>query len=174
MSRRIPSLAAICFLTISLVAAAPLSSTPRKALKNPKTSGYHVAKTIPIGGDGGWDYATTEPVARRGYISHDTHVVLLEADKRAQIGHGPGTQRVHGIGIAAEFGRGYISNGATNNITVFDLKSLKTLGLISAGTNPDAIVYDAASKRVFAMNGRSGDITAINAADGAIAGSVAI
>src|SRR5215472_10961769 len=174
MSRRIASLAAICFLTISLVAAARLSSTPRKALRSANASGYRVAKTIPIGGDGGWDYATTDPVARRVYISHDTHVVVLDADTQEKIGDVAGTQRIHGIAIAAEFGRGYISNGATNNIAVFDLKSLKALGLISAGTNPDAIVYDAATKRVFAMNGRSGDITAINAADGKVAGTVAI
>src|SRR5262245_15592473 len=169
MSGRIASLAAISFAAISVAAAASFSSPPRKPPKKAKTSGYHVAKTIPIGGDGGWDYATTDPVARRIYISHDTHVVVLDADTQAKIGDVPGTQRIHGIAIAAEFGRGYISNGATNNVTVFDLKSLKTLGWISAGSNPDAIVYDAASKRVFAMNGRSGDITAINAADGAIA-----
>jgi hypothetical protein len=174
MSGRIASLAATCFATISLVAAASLSCTPRKALKNANASGYHVAKTIPIGGDGGWDYATTDPVARRIYVSHDTHVVVLDADTQEKIGDVPGTHRIHGIAIAAEFGRGYISNGATNNITVFDLKSLKTLGSVSAGTNPDAIVYDAATKRVFAMNGRSGDITAINAADGKVADTVAI
>lgn len=174
MSRRIASLAAVSFTAISLAGAASFSTTPRKAQKDAKTSGYRVAKTIPIGGDGGWDYATTDPVARRIYISHDTHVVVLDADSQAKIGDVPGTQRIHGIAIAAEFGRGYISNGATNNITVFDLKSLKTLGSISAGTNPDAIVYDAATKRVFAMNGRSGDITAINAADGTVVGTVAI
>jgi len=174
MSRRIASLAAISFTALSLAAAASFSSSPRKPSQNAKTSGYHVAKTIPIGGDGGWDYATADPVARRIYISHDTHVVVLDADTQAKIGDVPGTQRIHGIAIAAEFGRGYISNGATNNVTVFDLKSLKTLGWISAGSNPDAIVYDAATKRVFAMNGRSGDITAINAADGKIAGTVAI
>jgi len=123
MSKRIASLAAICFLTISLAAAAALSSTPRRAPKSANAGGYRVAKTIPIGGDGGWDYATTDPVARRVYISHDTHVVVLDADTQAKIGDVPGTQRIHGIAIAAEFGRGYISNGATNNITVFDLKS---------------------------------------------------
>jgi hypothetical protein len=95
MSRRIASLAAICFATIFLVAAASLSSTPRKALKNAKASGYHVAKTIPIGGAGGWDYATTDPVARRVYISHDTHVVVLDADTQEKIGDVAGTQRLY-------------------------------------------------------------------------------
>jgi DNA-binding beta-propeller fold protein YncE len=174
MNRQIASLAAISFATISLLAAPRSSSAPRKPPRKANAGSYHVAKTIPIGGDGGWDYATTDPAARRIYISHDTHVVVLDADTQEKIGDVPGTQRIHGIAIAAEFGRGYISNGATNNIAVFDLKSLKSLGSIPAGANPDAIVYDAASKRVFAMNGRSGDITAINPADGKVAGTVAI
>jgi DNA-binding beta-propeller fold protein YncE len=140
----------------------------------PGASGYHVARTIPIGGDGGWDYVAADPDGRRIYISHATHVVVLDADTREKVGDIPDTQGVHGIAIASEFGRGFVSNGRTNNVTMFELKSLKILGLIPAGTNPDAIIFDAATKRVFAMNGRSGDITAINAADGKVLGTVAI
>jgi len=174
MSGRIASLAPISLAVAFLAMAHPFSSARTKAETSSNTTGYHVTKTIPIGGDGGWDYITTDPVARRIYISHDTHVVVLDADTQEKIGDITGTQRIHGIAVAAEFGRGYISNGATNNITVFDLKSLKPLSLIPAGTNPDAIIYDSATKRVFAMNGRSGDITVINAADDKVAGSVMI
>src|SRR5258707_10029333 len=134
-------------------------------------SGYHVGKTIPVGGEGFWDYATVDSDARRVYISHGTHVVVLDADTQAVVGDIPDTQGVHGIAIASESGHGFVSNGRSNNITMFDLKTLKTLSTIPAGTNPDAIIYDPASKRVFAMNGRSGDITAINAADGKVAGN---
>jgi DNA-binding beta-propeller fold protein YncE len=170
MTWRIPSLAVISLVT-TFLAFASFSFVP---IGPAGASGYHVTKTIPIGGDGGWDYVITDPIARRIYVSHDTHVVVLDADTQAKIGDVPGTQRIHGIAIAAEFGRGYISNGATNNITVFDLKTLKPIGVIPAGSNPDAIIYDGATKRVFAMNGRSGDITAINAADGNVIGAVAI
>ena len=137
-------------------------------------SGYHVSKTIPIGGEGFWDYTTVDPDARRLYVSHGTHVVVLDADTQAVVGDIPDTQGVHGIAIASEFGRGFVSDGRANNITMFDLKTLKTLGTIPAGANPDAIIYDPASKRVFAMNGRSGDITAVNAADGKVAGTIAV
>ena len=137
-------------------------------------SGYHVSKTIPVGGEGFWDYATVDAEARRVYISHGTHVVVLDADTQAVVGDIPDTQGVHGIAIAEEFGHGFVSDGRANNVTMFDLKTLKTLGTIPAGTNPDAIIYDSASKRVFAMNGRSGDITAINAADGKVAGTIAV
>src|SRR5579863_1485893 len=137
-------------------------------------SGYHVSKTIPVGGEGFWDYTTVDSDARRLYVSHGTHVVVLDADTQAVVGDIPDTQGVHGIAIASESGHGFVSNGRANNVTMFDLKSLKTLSTIPAGTNPDAIIYDPYSKRVFAMNGRSGDITAINAADGKVAGTIPV
>jgi YVTN family beta-propeller protein len=112
--------------------------------------------------------------ARRLYVSHGTHVVVLDADTQAVVGDIPDTQGVHGIAIAAESGHGFVSNGRSNTVTMFDLKTLKTLSTIPTGTNPDAIVYDSSSKRVFAMNGRSGDITAIDAADGKVAGTIPI
>jgi DNA-binding beta-propeller fold protein YncE len=88
------------------------------------------------------------------------------------VGDIPDTQGVHGIALATELGRGFTSNGRANTVTIFDLKTLKTLGTASAGTNPDCIVYDPATKRVFTMNGRSSNATAINAADGTVAGTV--
>jgi YVTN family beta-propeller protein len=111
-------------------------------------------KTIPVGGEGFWDYTTVDADARRLYVSHGTHVVVLDADTQAVVGDIPDTQGVHGIAIAAESGHGFVSNGRSNNVTMFDLKTLKTLSTIPTGTNPDAIVYDSSSKRVFAMNGQ--------------------
>ena len=148
-----------------------LNAAPRAAAG---ASGYHVSKTIPVGGEGFWDYTTVDSDARRLYVSHGTHVVVLDADTQAVVGDIPDTQGVHGIAIASESGHGFVSNGRSNNVTMFDLKTLKTLGTIPAGTNPDAIIYDPYSKRVFAMNGRSGDITAINAADGKVAGTIPV
>lgn len=157
------------FIGKVLPAPAAAQATPQAG-----PSRYRLLKNVSIGGEGGWDYAITDAPGRRIYVSHDTRVIILDADTQEKVGDVPGTRRIHGIALAREFGRGYISNGATNNITVFDLKSLKTLGVIPAGTNPDAIVYDEVSKRVFAMNGRSGDITAIDAVDDKTIGSVAI
>lgn len=135
---------------------------------------YRVTKTIAVGGDEGWDYVTVDSDARRAYVSHGTHVVVLDADSDSVVGDIPGTTGVHGIAIASEFGRGFTSNGRTNNVTIFDLKTLKTLGTANAGTNPDAIIYDPATKHILTMNGRSQDITAINAADGAIVGTLPV
>jgi hypothetical protein len=137
-------------------------------------SGYEVTKTIPIPGDEGWDYVAVDSDARRVYVSHGSHVVVLNADTHEIAGDIPDTQGVHGIAIASDLGKGFTSNGRANTVTMFDLKTLKGLGTVKAGTNPDAIVYDAVTKRVFTMNGRSQDVTAINASDGTVAGTFAV
>jgi DNA-binding beta-propeller fold protein YncE len=135
-------------------------------------SGYQVAKTIPIAEDGFWDYVAVDSEARRIYVSHATKVVVLDADSFAVAGEIPDTLGVHGIALAPDFGRGFTSNGRAATSTMFDLKSLKTLGTVNTGKNPDAIVYDAVTKRVFTFNGASKDATAFAAADGAIAGTL--
>jgi YVTN family beta-propeller protein len=140
----------------------------------PAADGYHVTKTIQVGGDEGWDYVGVDSAARRVYVSHGSHVVVLDADSGKVVGDIPDTQGVHGIAIAPDAGRGFTSNGRANTVTVFDLKTLKTQGTVKVGTNPDAIVYDPATNRVFTMNGRSQDTTAINVADSTVAGTLAL
>jgi hypothetical protein len=132
------------------------------------SSGYHVIKAVPVGGEGFWDYLTVDSEARRLYISHGTHVQVMDIDTYTLVGDIPDTQGVHGIALAPELGRGFTSNGRANTVTIFGLKTLKTIGTVTAGTNPDCIVYDGVTKRVFTMNGRSHDATAINAADGTV------
>jgi hypothetical protein len=140
----------------------------------PGASGYKVIKTVPISGEGGWDYIYVDSDARRVYVSHATQVVVLDADSYEVVGSIPDTQGVHGIAIAPELGRGFTSNGRSNDVTIFDLKTLKTLGTVKTDANPDAIVYDSVSKRVFTFNGRGKNTTAINAADGTVAGTLAL
>jgi hypothetical protein len=135
---------------------------------------YRITKTIAIAGDEGWDYLAADSGARRIYVSHGTHVVVLDADTNAVVGDIADTQGVHGIAIAADVGRGFTSNGRANTVTMFDRTTLKTLGIVKTGANPDAIVYDPATHRVFTMNGRSQDTTAISAADGVVAGTLVL
>ena len=63
-------------------------------------SGYHVAKTVKLGGEGGWDYLTVDSKARRVYISRGTHVMVVNADTGAVVGDIPNTNGVHGIAVA--------------------------------------------------------------------------
>ena len=106
-------------------------------------TGYHILSEIKIGGEGGWDYLTVDSAARRLYVSHATHVVVVDIDANKVVGDIPDTPGVHGIAIAPELNRGFISNGRGNNVTIFDLKTLKAIGQVATGENPDSIRYDA-------------------------------
>ncbi len=134
--------------------------------------GYKVVTTYKIGGDGGWDYLTADAAARRLYISRATHVMVLDLDSGKTVGDIPDTPGVHGIALAPELGRGFVSNGREGTVSIFDIKTLATSSKVKVGDNPDAILYDPATKRVFTFNGRSHDSTAIDAAKGTVLGTI--
>ncbi|MFY9822425.1 MAG: YncE family protein [Thermoanaerobaculia bacterium] len=153
------------------VKAASAKSAPAKPV--PAKSGYHVAKDIPIGGEGGWDYLLVDSMARRLYISHATKVVVLDVDNDKTVGEIGNLSGVHGIAVATDYGRGYISNGRSSMITIFDLKTLATIGEVkSTGENPDAILYDPFSYQIFAFNGRSKNATVLEAKTGKVVGTI--
>src|SRR5271165_1540059 len=133
---------------------------------------YRVIKKIPIPGQGSWDYLTVDESARRLYVSHGTQVEVLDVDSGAIVGKIENTQGVHGIAVAADVGRGFVSNGQSSTVTIFDLKTLKTIAEVPTGKKPDAIIYDAVTSRVFAFNGGSNSATVIDAKDGKVAGTI--
>ena len=133
---------------------------------------YQITKKIPIPGQGGWDYLTVDEGARRLYVSHGTQVEVLDVDSGAIVGSIPKTPGVHGIAIAAELGRGFVSNGQSSTVTIFDLKTLMPIADVPTGQKPDAIIYDPATSRVFAFNGGGNSATAIDASTGKIAGTI--
>jgi YVTN family beta-propeller protein len=137
-------------------------------------SGYHLLKKFVLGGEGGWDLLTFDAAANRLYIPRGTHVMVVNPDSGAIVGDIPNTPRVHGVALAPEFGKGFTSNGGDGTVTIFDLNTLKTLGQVKAGKNPDAIIYDPAGKRIFCFNGGSNDVTAIDAKTGTVAGTLAL
>ncbi|MGH9666506.1 MAG: YncE family protein, partial [Bryobacteraceae bacterium] len=132
------------------------------------STGYHLLKTIPVPGDGGFDYLTIDGASRRLYVSHGTEVNVLDADSGTIVGKIPDTQGVHGIAIAPESGRGFVSDGQANTVTIFNLKTLARIGDVPTGKKPDGIIYDPATRRVFAFNGGSDSTTAIDAATGKV------
>lgn len=125
---------------------------------------FKLLKTLPLGGDGRWDYLCVEPESQRLYIPRSSHVQVLDMEKNLIIGDIPNTNGVHGVALALEQNLGFASNGRDNAVTVFDLKTLKVTKSIKTGRNPDAIIYDPASKHIFSMNHSGGDITVIDPA----------
>jgi DNA-binding beta-propeller fold protein YncE len=128
--------------------------------------GYHVIGKFKIGGTGGWDYVAFDSSANRLYVSHGNQVEVLDAASGAKVGTIADTPGVHGIAVATEFNKGFITSRGKNAAIVFDLKTPQKTGEAKAGNNPDAICYEPKTKRVFAINHSSNDATAIDAKTG--------
>jgi DNA-binding beta-propeller fold protein YncE len=139
------------------------------------TVDYAIAHSVALGGEGGWDYLTYDPTWHHLFISRATRVMVVDPSTGATSAPIRETAGVHGIALAQDIGKGFTSNGRDASVTVFDLVSLKTTAKIAiAGQNPDAILYDPATKRIFTFNGRSNDATAIDAQTNAIAGNISL
>src|SRR5258708_8732562 len=87
----------------------------------------------------------------------------MDADSLAVVGTIPNTPGAHGVAIATEFGRGYITAGKADAVIPFDLKTLKTFPEIKVGKKPDAIVYEPLTKRLYVMNGENDNINVLHA-----------
>ena len=129
---------------------------------------------IHVPGETRWDYLTVDSAAHRLYVSHATVTEVVDTSTDKLIGTIADTAGVHGIAIAADLGKGFISDGRANAITVFDLKTLGNLATIAVGTNPDAILYDPASRRVMTFNGKSQDVTIVDATSGQVVATVPV
>ena len=143
------------FMTVALVASAAFAA-----------EGYHVLNKIKIGGTGGWDYVTVDSNAHRLYATHGTVVDIVDLDSGKPVGSIPQLHGVHGVALTPDLNKGFISNGQSNSVTIFDVKTLAKSGEPATGMNPDSICYEPKTQRVFTFNGRSNDSTAINAKTG--------
>lgn len=142
------------------------------AQKAPAAAPYHLLNTIAIGGEGGWDYLNVDPAGERLYVSHGTQVEVVDLKTRKVIGTIPNTPGVHGIDVVPSANRGYITCGRNNTCVVFNLKTLKPIGApIPTGLKPDALLYDAFSKRVFLFSNDGGKSTVLDANTGAVVGT---
>lgn len=155
--------------------ASNVYATSAVATTGAGAGGYSVLHRDVLGGDGGWDYLALDPSYRRLYVSHGDTVVVLDADSGKPVGSINGLSGVHGIALAPDMHRGWISNGKSNTVTVFDTDTLKTTATLRvSGENPDAILYDPASQRVFTFNGHSSNATAIDANSGKVVATIAL
>jgi len=143
------------------------------AFAAPQAGSYHVIRRIPVGGEGGWEYLRVDPDTHRIYISRGNHMMVVDENSGKVIGDLPDTKGIHGVALATDLGKGFTSNGGDQSVTVFDLKTIKPIAVIKVtGENPDSIIYDPQSKRVFTLNGRSSNATAIDATTNKVVGTV--
>ncbi len=127
---------------------------------------YKVVNKVKVGGETRWDYGYLDSANHRLYVAHGTKTEVIDTTTDKPVGAIADTNGVHGIAIADDLGRGFASDGGDNDVTVFDSKTLKVITKVKTGQNPDAIIYEPVSHRVFTFNGRSKDSTAIDAKTG--------
>lgn len=157
--RQLLSLVAVLLASCAVFAAGP---------------GYHIARQIQIGGDGGWDYVLADSSAHRLYVSHATKVVVADTDSGQIVGEIANLPGVHGVAIAPDLGRGFTSNGRANSSTIFDLKTLQPIATVATGANPDSIRYLADRKEVWTFNHTAGSITAFDPTTAKVIGTIEV
>ena len=136
-------------------------------------SNYKITNKIPVAGNGGWDYITIDEAANRLYVSHGNEMNVVDIVTKSLIGTIPDTKGVHGIALAKDLGKGFISNGRDTSVTIIDLKTLKFTAKVKVtGTNPDAILYDSFSQKIFTFNARSSNSTVIDAKTNKVIGTI--
>ena len=136
---------------------------------------WQVTQRWPIGGESGWDYLELDAATGRLFVSRSDHVIVLDTRDGKQVGEIDGLSGVHGVALAHDLHRGFISNGHANDVTVFDLRTLKVDRTIPVnGEGPDSILYDPFSRRVFTFNGHSNDASVIDAGTGKLLGRIAL
>ena len=150
-----------------LLAAAFLLAIPAFAQKS-----YKVADRVKLGGEGGWDYLTFDHAGNRLFITRGNHVMVVDAKTLKPSGDITDLSGTHGVALAQELGRGFISSGGDNMMVIFDLKTLKVIDKVKVGERPDAILYDGSAKRVYTFNAKTQDSTVVDATTGKVIGSV--
>jgi YVTN family beta-propeller protein len=153
-------------VALAVLAFVPLA--PLRAADGP----YKQLTEIAIGGEGGWDYLSVDTAARRLYVSHAMKVVVVDIDKNAVVGEIAPAPGVHGVALAPDLGRGYVSNGRENSVSIVDLKTLQITGTVKTGENPDAILYEPVHKEVYAFNGRGRSATVFDATSGEVRATI--
>ncbi len=137
-----------------------------------QTPGYHLVKKTVIGGEGGWDYLTVDHDNNKIFLSHGSQVEVLDLKTHKSLGVIKPTSGVHGIVAVSKVNRGLTTNGRTNTATIFDLKTLAPIVELPTGKNPDALLYDPYSDRVFVFNHSGASATAIDIAKGKVLGTL--
>ena len=142
-------------------------------LSAPAAEAYKVINQLKVGGEGGFDYVFADTEGRRLYIPRTGgstgRVTVFELDTLKSVGEIPNTNSVHGVAIDPKSNHGFSSS---KPVVMFDIKTLKTIKTIEVEGNPDAILFDPATERVFVLSHRSPNATAIDAKDGSVLGTI--
>ena len=152
--------------TMFLIASVALLANTASA----QEPGYHVLKTVTLGGDGGWDYLNRDPATGNLFVTRGTHVMVVNPDSGKLLADITGLSGIHGTVFVD--GKAYVTEGGANQLAVIELGKFTKTAAIPVGTRPDGVLYDPASRRIFTFNATSKDATAVDPVTGRVAGTV--
>jgi len=132
------------------------------------SSSYRITKTYTLGGEGSWDYVVPDPPHHRLFIARQNRVMVVDEDNGTLLGEVTGINGAHGTAVAEDNGHGFATSGRDESVVMFDLKTFKSLGRIPAAEDADAVLFDAASNRIFTMNGDAHSSTVIDPRGGTV------
>lgn len=159
-------------LVIASIAVSGLALAAWQVTARAADAPYKQSKVIQIGGEGGWDYLSVDSGARRLYVSHATKVVVIDLDKETVVGEVAPTPGVHGLAVAPDLGKGFVSDGQESKAAIVDLKTLQIASKVDTGPNPDCILYEPQHKEVYTFNGRGKSATVFDATTGTVKSTI--
>jgi YVTN family beta-propeller protein len=133
---------------------------------------YRIVDHWKVGGQGGWDYLLSDDVAHRLYVTHNSRVEVVDTATGKPIGAIVGLKSTHGVALNTDGKTGYVSDGAGNAIVVFNRADFSVQATVAAGANPDGIAFEPATKTVWAFNGRSNNISIMDASSNTVVATV--
>ena len=152
---------------LSLVGFFPLLGLAETSATLPSSGDFKLVDQFAVGGDGRWDYVTVDPAAKRLYVPRSNRVLVIDTQTGkvigAAVGDGKSEKGIHGVALWTQLSRGFSSDGRDNTVTIFDLNTYSTLGVIPVGKNPDGILFEPATRQVFTFNGKSHDASVLPA-----------
>ncbi|HTT60922.1 MAG TPA: hypothetical protein VMG35_03745 [Bryobacteraceae bacterium] len=133
---------------------------------------YKVVKTAKVGGAGGFDYVYADVGERRLYIPRPAQtgarITVFDLDTLAPVGEIPNAN-ARGVAVDPKTNHGF---GSSKPVVMWDTKTLKTIKTIAVEGGPDGILFDPFNERVWVFSHRAPNATVIDAADGAVVGTL--
>ena len=163
-SRRIAGLALAGLALAGLAAATPALADP----------GRKVVDRIAAGGDGGWDYASVDPVAHKLYVTRGASIMSVDLDTGKPTLGVAATSRSHQVVPVNGGGELLITNGGDATVTIVDAKTGKVRVTTKVSAGPDAAILEPTTGLVMVMGHKSGAVDLIDPATGALAGSIMV
>ena len=151
---------AVAALPVLLIVG-PFAGTQRAA-SAADAAGYRVVRTLPVGGEGGWDYLTVDSEHKLLFVPRSTHTMVVDAASGKTVADIPGQRRNHGVALVPSAGRGFISDGQDASVTIFDLRTYRVLGKVKAAEDADGIIYDPHCGKVLVSCGDAKVLLAIS------------